>query len=81
MVMRVTFVKIVGSALPLGDKIVISFSCKSAFCLSCAKSYSLNWVEKVKAMLHPNVKYRHLILTMPTDLRLIFYCASRPLGG
>ena len=27
------------------SKIVIPFSCKSNFCLSCAKSYSLNWVE------------------------------------
>ena len=56
-----------------GHKITIPFSCKSTFCLSCAKSYSLNWVEKVKVMLHPNVKYRHLILTMPTALRPIFY--------
>ncbi len=63
------------------EKIVVPFSCKSTFCLSCAKSYSLNWVEKVKAMLHPNVRYRHLILTMPTDLRLVFYNNPSLLNG
>ncbi len=63
-----------------GDKKVMPFSCKSTFCLSCAKSYSLNWVEKVKVMLHPNINYRHLILTMPTGLRPIFYNNPQLLG-
>jgi len=39
----------------------VAFSCKSTFCLSCAKVYGQEWVETVKGMLHPGVKYRHLI--------------------
>ena len=52
---------------------VVAFSCKSTFCLSCAKVYGQEWVETVKGMLHPGVKYRHLILTVPEALRSLIY--------
>src|SRR3989304_1142486 len=52
---------------------VVAFSCKSTFCLSCAKVYGQDWVETVKEMLHPGVKYRHLILTVPEGLRALIY--------
>ena len=52
---------------------VVAFSCKSTFCLSCAKVYGQAWVETVKGMLHPGVKYRHLILTVPEGLRTLIY--------
>lgn len=52
---------------------VVGFSCKSTFCLSCAKVYGQEWVETVKGMLHPGVKYRHLILTVPEGLRTLIY--------
>jgi hypothetical protein len=52
---------------------VVAFSCKSQFCLSCAKVYGQEWVETVKGMLHPGVKYRHLILTVPAGLRTLIY--------
>jgi len=52
---------------------VVAFSCKSTFCLSCAKVYGQEWVETVKGMLHPGVKYRHLILTVPEGLRTLIY--------
>lgn len=52
---------------------VVAFSCKSQFCLSCAKAYSQRWVETVQAMLHPGVTYRHLTLTVPEALRPLFY--------
>jgi hypothetical protein len=52
---------------------VVAFSCKSQFCLSCAKVYGQQWVETVQAMLHPAVKYRHLTLTVPQALRTLFY--------
>jgi len=52
---------------------VVGFSCKSTFCLSCAKVYGQEWVETVKGMLHPGVKYRHLILTVPEGLRRLIY--------
>jgi len=51
----------------------VPFSCKSGFCLGCAKRYTANWVETVQGMLHEGVKYRHLILTVPEALREWFY--------
>jgi len=52
---------------------IIAFSCKSKICLSYAKVYGEAWVETVQAMLHPGVKYRHLILMLPEGLRLLIY--------
>jgi len=52
---------------------VVAFSCKSQFCLSCAKVYGQQWVETVQAMLHPGLSYRHLILTVPEGLRTLIY--------
>jgi hypothetical protein len=52
---------------------VVAFSCKSQFCLSCAKVYGHNWVATVQAMLHPGVTYRHLILTLPQALWTVIY--------
>lgn len=51
----------------------VPFSCKSSFCLSCAKTYTTNWVETVQNMLHEGVTYRPLILTVPAGLRAWFY--------
>jgi hypothetical protein len=55
------------------ERHVVAFSCKSQFCLSCAKVYGQNWVETVQDMLHPGVTYRHLILTVPEGLRTLIY--------
>ena len=52
---------------------VVAFSCKSQFCLSCAKAYGQQWVATVQAMLHPGLTYRHLTLTVPEALRTLFY--------
>jgi len=52
---------------------VVAFSCKSQFCLSCAKASGQQWVATVQAMLHPGVPYRHLTLTVPQALRTLFY--------
>lgn len=52
---------------------VVAFSCKSAFCLSCAKVHGQKWVEKVQGMLHPGGTYRHLILTVPGGLQTLLY--------
>ncbi len=61
---------------------VVAFSCKSPFCLSCAKVYGQQWVETVHAMLPPGVSYRHLILTLPEGLRtLIYQQAAELLSG
>jgi len=58
---------------------VVAFSCKSQFCLSCAKVYGQTWVETVAEMLHPGVKYRHLVLTVPDALRTLIYQHAEPL--
>lgn len=58
---------------------VVAFSCKSTFCLSCAKVYGQEWVETVKGMLHAGVKYRHLILTVPEALRSLIYQHAKEL--
>lgn len=64
------------------ERRLVAFSCKSQFCLSCAKVYGEAWVASVQAMLHPGVKYRHLILTVPEGLRqLIYQHAAELLSG
>jgi hypothetical protein len=51
----------------------IPFTCKSSFCLSCGKVYSDLAVSRVSKMLHPGVTYRHVVLTVPEQLREMFY--------
>jgi len=43
----------------------IAFTCKSGFCLSCAKVYTDRWADFVARRLLPGVTYRHVVLTMP----------------
>ena len=61
------------------ERHVVAFSCKSQFCLSCARVYGQTWVETVQEMLHPGVRYRHLILTVPEALRTLIYQHAGPL--
>ena len=58
----------------------VCFSCKSSFCLSCARGYVEEFVRQVGKMLHPGVVYRHLILTIPEQLRPMFYRARHDRG-
>ncbi|MGA7874418.1 MAG: transposase [Desulfoferrobacter sp.] len=51
----------------------IGFTCKSCFCLSCCKRYTDDFVAQVSGVLQPGVKYRHMILTIPELLRIVFY--------
>jgi len=51
----------------------VPFSCKSCFCLSCAKQYVDDFVSQVSKMLHSGVIYRHIVLTLPDQLRDVFY--------
>ncbi len=55
------------------ERRVVAFSCKSQFCLSCAKVHGTTWLETVQGILHPGVPYRHLTLTVPEALRPLFY--------
>jgi len=51
----------------------IPFSCKSSFCLSCCKVYTDNVVAQISKTLHAGVSYRHVVLTVPEQLRTYFY--------
>ena len=58
----------------------VPFSCKSCFCLSCAKVYTDQWAARIEAILFPGVAYRHTVLTVPDDLRDYFYREARLLS-
>jgi hypothetical protein len=51
----------------------IAFTCKSCFCLSCAKVYTDRWADFIARRLLPGITYRHVVLTMPEFLRLWFF--------
>jgi hypothetical protein len=51
----------------------IAFTCKSCFCLSCAKVYIDRWADFIARRLLPGVTYRHVVLTMPEFLRIWFF--------
>ena len=56
-----------------GEMRKVAFSCKSSFCLSCAKVYTDEWASFVGRRLFPAVAYRHVVLTVPEELRVWFY--------
>ena len=58
----------------------VPFSCKSCFCLSCAKVYTDQWAARIEAILFPGVAYRHTVLTVPDELRGYFYREARLLS-
>ena len=45
-----------------GDRKKVPFSCKSCFCLSCAKVYTDQWAARIEAILFSGVAYRHSVL-------------------
>lgn len=56
-----------------GETRRIAFSCKSSFCLSCAKVYTDRWADFIGRRMFPGVIYRHIVLTVPEFLRPWFY--------
>lgn len=56
-----------------GEEKVVPFTCKSSFCLSCARIKLEKWLAKVEDILFDKVDYRHVVLTVPEDLRIYFY--------
>ena len=56
-----------------GEEKKVAFSCKSSFCLTCAKVYTDKWVDYVGEALFEGVRYRHLVLTVPEEYRRYFY--------
>lgn len=63
-----------------GEQRKVPFSCKSCFCLSCAKVYADQWAARIEAILFPGVAYRHTVLTVPDELREYFYREARLLS-
>lgn len=63
-----------------GEQRRVPFSCKSCFCLSCAKVYTDQWAARIEAILFPGVAYRHTVLTVPDELRKYFYREARLLS-
>lgn len=57
----------------------IGFSCKSRFCKSCGKIYVDNWINKLMEKLI-NVRHRHMVFTIPEELREIFERNRKLLG-
>jgi hypothetical protein len=43
------------------EHMVVPFSCKSKFCLSCAMAHLSEWVNQIEKSLFEGVDYRHLI--------------------
>jgi len=54
------------------ERIKVVFTCKSKFCVPCAKIYIDNWVERVTRIIFP-VRHRHVIFTVPEEIRPIIY--------
>jgi hypothetical protein len=52
-------------------------SCKSRFCNTCGKIATDEWISNCNQIL-PNIEYRHLTLTIPQELRNLFF-EIRPL--
>ncbi|PIY32189.1 MAG: hypothetical protein COZ07_06570 [Candidatus Infernicultor aquiphilus] len=59
--------------LHCGEVKKIPFSCKSSFCLSCAKIYTDEWVDYISGALFTGMRYRHVVLTVPEQFRKWFY--------
>lgn len=59
--------------LHCGEEKRVPFSCKSNFCLSCAKIYTDEWVDYIGRALFTGMKYRHVVLTVPEQFRRWFY--------
>ncbi|MDI6794156.1 MAG: transposase [bacterium] len=59
--------------LSCGEVKKVPFSCKSSFCLSCAKIYTDKWVEYISKTLFTGMRYRHVVLTVPEQFRKWFY--------
>ena len=56
-----------------GDKHIVFFSCKSKLCLKCTKRYAAEAAEKIAVQLIKGIKYRQVVLTIPSQLWNPFY--------
>ena len=63
------------------SKHLVAFSCKTKFCLRCGRVNAENFVKEVMAKLHQGIVYRHLILTIPDQLKSIFGNVGKFVSG
>ncbi|MCO7127380.1 transposase zinc-binding domain-containing protein [Sporolactobacillus shoreicorticis] len=59
--------------------VFIGFTCKSRFCHKCGKKYTDDWADKQQEMIF-NVPHRHMVFTVPKELRQVFYNDRRKLN-
>ncbi|MDD9146974.1 transposase zinc-binding domain-containing protein [Sporolactobacillus sp. CQH2019] len=52
--------------------VFVCLICKSCFCHKCGKKYTDDWSDKQQDMIF-DVPRRHLVFTVPKDLRNVFY--------
>lgn len=57
-----------------GHEQKVPFTCKSRFCWKCWKKACDNWMRKVIWWALPNIKYRHVVFTIPEELRDFLLC-------
>lgn len=55
-----------------GDATKVPFTCKSKFCNSCGRLYTIRWAEKQQENML-RVMHRHSVFTIPDELRKFFY--------
>lgn len=54
------------------QKKVVAFSCKSSFCVRCGAARTIDLVRQMEALFFPGIDYRHVVLTVPEQLRSSF---------
>ena len=52
--------------------VIVCFTCKSRFCNKCGKKYTDDWSDKQQELIF-NVPHRHMVFTVPQELRDIFF--------
>ena len=52
--------------------VIVCFTCKSRFCNKCGKKYTDDWSTKQQDLIF-NVPHRHMVFTIPEELRNIFF--------
>lgn len=57
----------------------VCFTCKSRFCHRCGKKYTDDWSDKQQEMIF-NVPHRHMVFTIPKELRNVFFKDRRRLN-
>ena len=54
-----------------GDKHIVAHTCKSRFCNACGKVKNDEWIVKAQDRLL-NVPHKHLVFSIPWEIRLLF---------